>query len=197
MDRKQLKETLVLFSPLGDSLKARSMFGGFGLFVDDTMFAILLDDGVALRSNDNLLPQYQALGMQPYRYQKKGFPVTTSYYLIDEQTRENFDQVLILAKQALHHATIDKKSAEKNKVSRLKDLPNMRLATERMLKKAGIQTVDDLKQQGASSAFSAIKQSQALEPKLELLWALEGAIKGSHWSLVSSERRQQLLSQVN
>jgi DNA transformation protein len=95
------------------------------------------------------------------------------------------------------HAKQDKLSAESKKKRRLKDLPNMRLATERMLKKAGIQTVEQLQDVGASQAYNAIKQSQELDPKPELLWALEGAIRGEHWSLISHERREQLLERVS
>ena len=42
------------------------------------------------------------------------------------------------------------------KPNRLKDLPNLRLATERMLKKAGIESVDDLQRQGSVNSFKAI-----------------------------------------
>ena len=37
MDKPILKDSMKLFEPLG-KIKSRSMFGGFGLFADDTMF---------------------------------------------------------------------------------------------------------------------------------------------------------------
>lgn len=196
MDRKQLTQALNVLSPLGDTLKARSMFGGFGLFVDDVMFAVLVDNGIALRSNTALLPSYLSLGMVPYCYQKKGFPVTTSYYLVPKATCEDIDHVLSLARESLQHAKHDKLASVQKK-KRLKDLPNMRLATERMLKKAGIVSVEQLQNVGASGAYNAIRISHDVEPKTQLLWALEGAIKGMHWSLVSQERRKQLLERVS
>ena len=43
MDKPILKDSMKLFEPLG-KIKSRSMFGGFGLFADDTMFALVVND---------------------------------------------------------------------------------------------------------------------------------------------------------
>ena len=72
----------------------------------------------------------------------------------------------------------------------------MRLATERMLKKAGIESVENLEQVGSVQAYKAIQASHDTQVSLELLWALEGAIKGTHWSVVPQARRQELMSRL-
>jgi DNA transformation protein len=82
------------------------------------------------------------------------------------------------------------------KPTRLKDLPNLRLGTERMLKKAGISSVSELKSMGSVEAFKAVKASQNDELSIELLWALEGALNGTHWSVISQERRNELMSSL-
>ncbi|MFA0232097.1 TfoX/Sxy family protein, partial [Vibrio sp. 10N.261.45.A7] len=43
MDKPILKDSMKLFESLG-KIKSRSMFGGFGLFADDTMFALVVND---------------------------------------------------------------------------------------------------------------------------------------------------------
>lgn len=79
----------------------------------------------------------------------------------------------------------------------MKDLPNLRLATERMLKKAGIDSVEQLEAEGALNAYKAIQDTHASTVSLELLWALEGAIKGTHWSVVPQSRREELMSALS
>jgi DNA transformation protein len=66
-----------------------------------------------------------------------------------------------------------------------------------MLKKAGIESVEQLEEAGAVEAFKAIKQSHTSDVGLELLWALEGAIKGTHWSVIPQSRREELANRLS
>jgi DNA transformation protein len=49
---------------------------------------------------------------------------------------------------------------------------------------------------GSVEAFKAVKASQNDELSIELLWALEGALNGTHWSVISQERRNELMSSL-
>lgn len=195
MDKPVLKDSLKLFEQFG-KVKSRSMFGGFGIFVDEAMFALVVNDALHIRSDDSTVEQFKTAGYQPYVYKKRGFPVVTKYYALPDELWNNTDQILALADHALQQAREEKAAQAEEQPYRLKDLPNLRLATERMLKKAGINTVADLKQVGSVGAYKAIKQSNA-SASLELLWALEGALNGTHWSVVSQERREELLRRLS
>ncbi|ODQ00680.1 TfoX/Sxy family DNA transformation protein [Salinivibrio sp. DV] len=195
MDKPALKNAMKLFAKFG-SIKSRSMFGGFGIFCDDTMFVLVVENQLHLRAgkeNETLLKQQ---GLEPYVYKKRGFPVVTKYFAIPEEWWDDEEKLLSEAKYALEVAKRDR--AEKNRTSptRLKDLPNLRLATERMLKKAGITSPADLQQQGAVNAYKALLSAHEKELSLELLWSLEGAITGKHWSVVPPQRRQELLQHL-
>lgn len=61
-----------------------------------------------------------------------------------------------------------------------------------MLKKAGIKSVEQLEEKGALNAYKAIRDSHSAKVSIELLWALEGAINGTHWSVVPQSRREEL-----
>lgn len=56
-----------LFENLG-RVKSRSMFGGFGIFVDDTMFALVVNDKLHIRADDNCSEKYKQQGLEPYVY---------------------------------------------------------------------------------------------------------------------------------
>ncbi|WP_375750289.1 TfoX/Sxy family DNA transformation protein [Vibrio sp. HN007] len=195
MDKPVLKDSLKLFEQFGQ-VKSRSMFGGFGIFVDEAMFALVVNDSLHIRSSDSTIEEFKSSGYEPYVYKKRGFPVVTKYFALPDNIWENTDDILTLAKHALELAKEEKAVQAEEKPTRLKDLPNLRLGTERMLKKAGIASVSDLKQAGSVGAYKAIKETNS-GVSLELLWALEGALNGTHWSVISKERREELIKRLD
>jgi len=196
MDKPVLKNSLKLFEKFG-KVKSRSMFGGFGIFVDDTMFALVVNNLLHIRSCQSISQQFSEAGYQPYVYKKRGFPVVTKYFALPDILWKNSEDILQMAEIALDAAHKEKVSNKKEKPSRLKDLPNLRLGTERMLKKAGIASVSEFRGMGAVKAFKAIQASHKGTINIELLWALEGALNGMHWSVISLERRNELMDSLN
>ncbi|CAM2951331.1 MULTISPECIES: TfoX/Sxy family DNA transformation protein [Vibrio] len=196
MDKPILKDSMRLFDPLG-RIKSRSMFGGFGIFADDTMFALVVNDMLHIRADDKLASQFKSEGLEPYVYKKRGFPVVTKYFALTNDVASCPTRAIELAQSALEVAKKEKTSQAKTRPNRLKDLPNLRLATERMLKKAGIDSVENLEETGSVKAFKAIQATHTADVSLELLWALEGAINGKHWSVIPPERRQELVNILN
>ncbi|AEX21452.1 TfoX/Sxy family DNA transformation protein [Vibrio natriegens] len=191
MDKPILKDSMKLFEALG-TIKSRSMFGGFGLFADETMFALVVNDQLHIRADQQTSSNFEKQGLKPYVYKKRGFPVVTKYYAISDDLWESSERLIEVAKKSLEQANLEKKQQASSKPDRLKDLPNLRLATERMLKKAGIKSVEQLEEKGAVNAYKAIRDSHSAKVSIELLWALEGAINGTHWSVVPQSRREEL-----
>lgn len=195
MDKPILKNSMRLFESLG-RVKSRSMFGGFGIFVDDTMFALVVQDKLHIRADDHCAEIYRSKGLEPYIYKKRGFPVITKYFALPEDYWDNPNDILQEAKQALLVAKKERESQAKAKPTRLKDLPNLRLATERMLRKAGIESVEMLHEKGALEAYKAIQDTHTTTVSIELLWALEGAIEGQHWSVIPQNHRDELMQRL-
>ncbi|MGR5067181.1 MULTISPECIES: TfoX/Sxy family DNA transformation protein [Vibrio] len=192
MDKPILKDSMKLFEALG-TIKSRSMFGGFGLFADETMFALVVNNQLHIRGDQKTSSDFETQGLKPYVYKKRGFPVVTKYYAISDDLWESTDRLIDVAKLSLETAKQEKKQQASTKPNRLKDLPNLRLATERMLKKAGIDSVEELEDEGALNAYKAIQDTHTSTVSIELLWALEGAINGTHWSVVPQSRREELM----
>jgi DNA transformation protein len=196
MDKPILKDSMQLFEPLG-AITSRSMFGGFGIFANGTMFALVVQDKLHIRADCMTLETFKARGYEPYAYAKRGFPVITKYYALDKNCWNDLKEVFALGKGAFDHAEAEKQSQATQKPERIKDLPNLRLTTERMLKKAGINSVNELLAQGSLNAYNAIKATNPDSSiSLELLWALEGAIEGTHWSVIPQSRRDELINKL-
>ncbi len=47
-------------------IRARSMFGGVGIYAGDVFFALIDDDTVYLKVDDSTRPDFEAIGMGPF-----------------------------------------------------------------------------------------------------------------------------------
>lgn len=75
------------------------------------------------------------------------------------------------------------------------DLPNFGPKSQLMLAKAGIKTIEQLRELGAVRAFVQVKRSGS-NASLNLLWAMEGALTGQHWQVVAKQERLRLLLEL-
>lgn len=70
---------LDLLAPLG-GVTMRRMFGGFGLFRDRVMFAIIAGDSLYMKVDERNRPAFEATGAEPFTYRREGREVALSYY---------------------------------------------------------------------------------------------------------------------
>jgi DNA transformation protein len=61
-------------------VEIRRMFGGHGIFRDGTMFALIHDETLYLRSDEATQPAFAAAGMGPFRYRRNGKLVALGYH---------------------------------------------------------------------------------------------------------------------
>ena len=80
---------------------------------------------------------------------------------------------------------------------RLRDLPNMQLTLERMVKKAGVGDVETFLELGAPAVYSKVKQAYGNDIDVKLLWKFAGAVDGVHWKLIQEPKKRQLLDNCN
>lgn len=60
-------------------VRAKRMFGGYGLFRDDLMFALISDDELFLKADKVSDVYFDKLGLEPFVYHKQGKPVRLSF----------------------------------------------------------------------------------------------------------------------
>ncbi|AJD49923.1 TfoX-like protein [Isoalcanivorax pacificus W11-5] len=71
-----LREVLSDFGPV----TARRMFGGHGIFHAGLMFALVADDVLYLKADDENRPDFEAAGLPAFGYEKRGKRVQLSYF---------------------------------------------------------------------------------------------------------------------
>ena len=175
----------------------RSMFGGTGIFINSAMFAIVTPNSMYIRGGDNLDEKLINAGCERFRHIKKSKTATVNYYEIKNLFLTDQSQCDQLVEQSIAFSCRDKhfKSSESNR--RLRDLPNMRLTLERMVKKAGVLDVDTFFSVGAVNVFRRVCEHNGQELDHKLLWIFAGAIHGGHWQLLSADHKQQLLDEYH
>lgn len=66
-------------APLG-AVRAKAMFGGFGVYLDELMFAIIVDDSLYFKADATTRERFAAQGLHPFTYSSRGKTVTMQYY---------------------------------------------------------------------------------------------------------------------
>lgn len=75
-----LAHVIELMHPAGVA-SARPMFGGHGLYLGGVIVAIVIDDVLYLKTDDENRPTFAAQGLEPFRYvTKEGEVHVTSYH---------------------------------------------------------------------------------------------------------------------
>ncbi|GMQ48532.1 TfoX/Sxy family DNA transformation protein [Vibrio sp. 10N] len=182
-----------------DDISIRSVFGGKGVLSGGIMFALIKGNDIYLRaSSPSLKQEFIASGCKAYEFNwradSRNYPSLSNYYSLPDSVAHSQKQVASLCEEVWNAGL--KEKIRKETPTRIKDLPNMQYKTERMLRKAGIHSIDELREQGPVNAFKAVCVSQEKHPGVNLLFCLAGALEGIHWTILPEPRRQRLTHQV-
>jgi DNA transformation protein len=93
-----------LLEPLG-TMRARSMFGGFGIFHFDRMIALIADDRLYLKTDSVSRASFEAVGAAPFVYAgKRGKPAVMSYHEAPSACLDDAETMLQWARLAVEAA---------------------------------------------------------------------------------------------
>jgi DNA transformation protein len=73
-------------------VRARARFGGYGLYLGERFFGIILRDALHLKVDDATRPRYEAAGMEPFR-PYAGRPTMMQYYEVPADVLEDADEL--------------------------------------------------------------------------------------------------------
>jgi DNA transformation protein and related proteins len=104
---------LELIAPLGAS-SARAMFGGYGIYIDSQIIAIVVDDTLYLKADEISRKEFDQRGLEPFSYMVEGGTHhSMSYFRAPEEALDAPHAMLPWARLALAAAL--RKSAGKAK----------------------------------------------------------------------------------
>jgi DNA transformation protein and related proteins len=111
---------LEVLEPMG-TVRSNRMFGGAGIYLDEIFIAIVVEDEVFFKADDQSRPLFEAEGLEPFSYVKKdGIIGVMSYYAAPEGAIDDPRVMREWAKEGLGAAL----RASKNKKSKKKPNKN-------------------------------------------------------------------------
>jgi len=96
-------------------VSARAMFGGYGIYKDDVIFAIIVDDELYFKVNETNRKQYEQEASEQFTYQSSKGPMKMSYWKVPENILENPKLAAQWAMQSFDVSKKDKNNKAKHK----------------------------------------------------------------------------------
>jgi DNA transformation protein len=91
---------LELLAPLG-TVRAKRMFGGHGLYVDELFVALIAFERLYLKVDTQTRAAFERAGCEPFVYEGKGKPITMSYWTVPAEAMESPALMQPWARQAI------------------------------------------------------------------------------------------------
>lgn len=86
-------------APVGPA-RARRMFGGYGIYLDGLMFAIIADERLYLKTDAETQCDFERLDLSPFTYVARGRTVALKYYEAPPEVLEEPAAMLEWARKA-------------------------------------------------------------------------------------------------
>ena len=91
-------------------VSSRAMFGGYGLYQDGVMFALIAESTLYFKVDESNLADFQAANMQPFTYWRGDRAIVMSYYRLPDEV---FANVEVLAQWLAKSYEIARRSKSK------------------------------------------------------------------------------------
>ncbi len=191
--KQRIAQSKHYLSPLG-KIDTRTQFGGYSLAVENIVFAVVAEGELYLRACEQMKAYIVEGKMPKLVLHKRGMPVSLNYFRVDDALWAKPDTLLALSRCALSHAR--RQYQEKIANPRLKDLPNVGLKLEMMLRQVGICSVQTLCAEGSRRCWLKLKAAHK-HLGITTLFALEGAITGTHLAALPGTVQEELRNWFN
>ena len=103
-----------LLLPMGQ-VRAKRMFGGTGIYINDLFCAIVADDTLYFKADALNEAEFQAAHCAQFTYMKDGVEFALRYYQVPEQALDNSGEMMHWARLGLA-AALRKSAGPKSKV---------------------------------------------------------------------------------
>jgi DNA transformation protein len=102
-----VRHVIDLMAPLG-AVRARAMFGGFGIYQRETVFAIIVEDRLYFKTDDATRRSFSKLGLGPFTYTARGRTIAMPYH---EAPPEAFESPEVMRSYALEAIGVARRAA--------------------------------------------------------------------------------------
>jgi DNA transformation protein and related proteins len=92
-----------------EGVSAKSMFGGFGIFRDSLMFALVAEDTLYIKTDDFNRFEFERLNLGPFMYTKDNKSMPMKYFRVPDEALDSSEELLRWAQLGFEAALRAKK----------------------------------------------------------------------------------------
>jgi DNA transformation protein len=92
------------------TIRAKKMFGGYGIYFDGVMFALVAHEMLYLKADASIAHHFESKHLAQFSYDKGGKIIKMSFYLAPEEIFDDRDEAEIWAKRSFEVALRGKKT---------------------------------------------------------------------------------------
>lgn len=70
-------------------VKTRKMFGGYGIYCNNVMFAVIIDNELYFKADNTLAEEYKKFDSFPFTYQRDNKTIALSYWYVPSEVIED------------------------------------------------------------------------------------------------------------
>ncbi|MBT0722025.1 TfoX/Sxy family DNA transformation protein [Tatumella sp. TA1] len=171
-------------------IQSKTQFGGYSLSIDSVVFALVKQGEVYLRGSEVMSQYLSQHTLNPFIFSKRGSAIALNYFSVSEQLWQDEISLLKLSRAALQDAKNCRVYKQAHR--RLKDLPNLGIRFETLLREVGIHTEEQLRNAGVQQCWTLMYQRNK-HLGLPTLFYLQGAIMGIHHAVLPQSVRHELI----
>lgn len=190
------QEIAPLFSPIIGNFRLKTYFSYYAVFKNNAMIALYQNHSTYLRISDkhtefinNHTGTYN-LSDNKINLQSKKF------YYIPNDILSNATLFNELISSTLDELDQKEQETQRKRTTQIRNLPNMNLKLERMLKKIGIHSIQDFIEIGYLNAYITLIK-QGIDATAELLFKLNGALNHQYIYTFTDHQKRLLLEEAN
>lgn len=179
------------------SVTVKNLFCGYGIFKKKQIFAIYLNDVLYLRAKNTLAKFFVEQGgasilngINPY-YLSLG-----DYYRLPRKITQNEKYFSLVLQLSIKQALYMQQQKELRKKNRIKELANLSIKHERLLRKINVLNVEEFQQLGAVESFINLKKA-GVNVNMNTFWAFVGALHHCHVYVLPQDICLEALLELN
>lgn len=110
----------VVFDLMGHipGITSRPMFGGWGIYKDGVVFAIITGGTLYFKVDDTNRAQFVEYGSEPFRFESRGKEVTLSYFELPEEIMNDRERLSEWVERSTRISRISRKNARERRRGR-------------------------------------------------------------------------------
>lgn len=86
------------------NIKSRRMFGGYGIYQNKIIFAIIIDNELYFKADKYLGEEFRSLGSYPFTYKREEKTIALNYWHVPPEILEDSDKFKIWLDKSLEAA---------------------------------------------------------------------------------------------